>query len=46
MQLADTLIQSFLRHTLRDGFFHADMHQGNLFVDPTGMSSSPSTWAS
>jgi ubiquinone biosynthesis protein len=34
--LADTLIQSFLRHTLRDGFFHADMHQGNLFVDPQG----------
>jgi ubiquinone biosynthesis protein len=35
--LADTLIQSFLRHTLRDGFFHADMHPGNLFVDASGM---------
>ena len=35
--LADTLIQSFLRHTLRDGFFHADMHPGNLFVDAAGM---------
>ncbi|WP_188820929.1 2-polyprenylphenol 6-hydroxylase [Brucella endophytica] len=34
--LAETLIQSFLRHTLRDGFFHADMHPGNLFVDPQG----------
>ncbi|AGF73927.1 ubiquinone biosynthesis protein Aarf [Bartonella australis AUST/NH1] len=34
--LAATLIQSFLRHTLRDGFFHADMHPGNLFVDPQG----------
>ena len=22
-----------LAHALRDGFFHADMHQGNLFVD-------------
>jgi ubiquinone biosynthesis protein len=32
-KLATLLIQSFLRHTLRDGFFHADMHQGNLFVD-------------
>ncbi|MFC4624344.1 2-polyprenylphenol 6-hydroxylase [Daeguia caeni] len=36
-QLAVTLIQSFLRHTLRDGFFHADMHPGNLFVDRNGM---------
>ncbi len=35
-RLADTLVQSFLRHTLRDGFFHADMHQGNLFVDRDG----------
>jgi ubiquinone biosynthesis protein len=31
-----TVIQSFLRHAIRDGFFHADMHQGNLFVDPQG----------
>jgi ubiquinone biosynthesis protein len=36
-KLAETLIQSFLRHTLRDGFFHADMHPGNLFVDPAGL---------
>ena len=35
--LAQTLMQSFLRHTLRDGFFHADMHQGNLFVDRDGI---------
>jgi ubiquinone biosynthesis protein len=34
--LADTVIQSFLRHAIRDGFFHADMHQGNLIVDPKG----------
>jgi ubiquinone biosynthesis protein len=34
--LAATLIQSFLRHTLRDGFFHADMHPGNLFVEQDG----------
>ena len=34
--LASNLIQSFLRHTLRDGFFHADMHPGNLFVEPDG----------
>ncbi len=30
------VIRSFLRHAMRDGFFHADMHQGNLFVDPAG----------
>ncbi|WP_305984887.1 2-polyprenylphenol 6-hydroxylase [Roseibium sp. MMSF_3544] len=34
--LGAAVIQSFLRHTLRDGFFHADMHQGNLFVQPDG----------
>jgi ubiquinone biosynthesis protein len=34
--LGDTVIQSFLRHAIRDGFFHADMHQGNLFVDAAG----------
>jgi ubiquinone biosynthesis protein len=32
-RLARALIQTFLRHALRDGFFHADMHPGNLFVD-------------
>jgi ubiquinone biosynthesis protein len=35
-KLGRTLIQSFLRHALRDGLFHADMHQGNLFIDPQG----------
>src|SRR5208282_4325325 len=35
-ELARALIQSFLRHALRDGFFHADMHQGNFFVDENG----------
>jgi len=34
--LARALIQTFLRHALRDGFFHADMHQGNFFVDAEG----------
>ena len=34
--MADTVIQSFLRHAIRDGFFHADMHQGNLMVDNAG----------
>lgn len=34
--LGDTVIQSFLRHAIRDGVFHADMHQGNLFVEEDG----------
>ena len=35
-KLAETIIQSFLRGAIRDGFFHADMHQGNLMVDEAG----------
>jgi ubiquinone biosynthesis protein len=31
-----TVLRSFLRHAMRDGFFHADMHQGNLLVDKAG----------
>jgi ubiquinone biosynthesis protein len=34
--LARKIIQSFLKHAIRDGFFHADMHPGNLFVDAQG----------
>ena len=34
--LGRNVLQSFLRTALRDGFFHADMHQGNLFVDAKG----------
>ncbi len=34
--LGTLLVQTFLRHAMRDGFFHADMHQGNLFVDAQG----------
>jgi ubiquinone biosynthesis protein len=36
VQLAERIIQSFLTHALRDGFFHADMHQGNLKLGPDG----------
>jgi ubiquinone biosynthesis protein len=33
-ELARNLLQSFLRHAMRDGYFHADLHPGNLFADP------------
>ena len=35
-KIADDIIQNFLRHAVRDGFFHADMHQGNIFIDNNG----------
>jgi len=35
-KLAKDIIQHFLKHAVRDGFFHADMHQGNLFVNENG----------
>lgn len=35
-QLAETLLQSFLKQSLNDGFFHADLHPGNLFVEANG----------
>jgi ubiquinone biosynthesis protein len=31
-----TVLRSFLRHAMRDGFFHSDMHQGNLLVEANG----------
>lgn len=35
-KIAVTVLQSFLTQALRDGFFHADLHPGNLFVDSAG----------
>ncbi len=34
--LASRVLQLFLSHALRDGYFHADMHQGNLKVAANG----------
>jgi ubiquinone biosynthesis protein len=35
-RLARTIIEVFLNQALMKGFFHADMHQGNLMIDSEG----------
>jgi len=35
-ELASCLVRAFLRQAIVDGFFHADLHQGNLFALPDG----------
>jgi ubiquinone biosynthesis protein len=35
-KIAVLVVRCFLTQALRDGFFHADMHPGNLFVDEQG----------
>ncbi|RDC72786.1 2-polyprenylphenol 6-hydroxylase [Rhodovulum sp. 12E13] len=34
--LGERVLRLFLSHALRDGYFHADMHQGNLKIGPDG----------
>ena len=34
--LAARVLQLFLQHALRDGYFHGDMHQGNLKIAANG----------
>ncbi len=34
--LSERVLQLFLQHALRDGYFHADMHQGNMKVAANG----------
>ncbi|MGB0439261.1 MAG: 2-polyprenylphenol 6-hydroxylase [Paracoccaceae bacterium] len=36
VDLSERVLQLFLSHALRDGFFHADMHQGNLKIAANG----------
>ncbi len=35
-ELGTRVLSLFLRHALRDGFFHGDMHQGNMKVTSSG----------
>ncbi|MGO4851647.1 2-polyprenylphenol 6-hydroxylase [Phaeovulum sp. W22_SRMD_FR3] len=34
--IGERVLQLFLNHALRDGYFHGDMHHGNLKVAPNG----------
>ncbi len=36
LAMSEKVLTTFLSHALRDGYFHADMHQGNLKVEPDG----------
>ena len=35
-RIGERILQLFLSHALRDGFFHADLHQGNIKVAANG----------
>ena len=35
-QIGERILQLFLSHALRDGFFHADLHQGNIKIAANG----------
>ena len=35
-ELGKRVLELFLQHALRDGYFHADMHQGNLKIAANG----------
>jgi ubiquinone biosynthesis protein len=35
-RIARNLVIAFLTQAIHAGFFHADMHQGNLFIEPDG----------
>ena len=36
VRIGEKVLKTFLSHALRDGYFHADMHQGNLKIAPDG----------
>ena len=36
-KITETAARCFFNQAFRDGFFHADMHLGNIFIAPDGM---------
>ena len=43
-EVAEKLLDVYLKQVFEDGFFHADPHPGNLFVLPSPTRSSPGGW--
>jgi predicted unusual protein kinase regulating ubiquinone biosynthesis (AarF/ABC1/UbiB family) len=43
-EVADKLLDVYLKQVFEDGFFHADPHPGNLFVLPTAPPTPPQGW--
>jgi predicted unusual protein kinase regulating ubiquinone biosynthesis (AarF/ABC1/UbiB family) len=43
-EVAERLLDVYLKQVFEDGFFHADPHPGNLFVRPTPTPSRPRAW--
>lgn len=35
-KISETIVRVFLTQAIRDGFFHADLHQGNFFIETDG----------
>jgi predicted unusual protein kinase regulating ubiquinone biosynthesis (AarF/ABC1/UbiB family) len=43
-EVANRLLDTYLKQVFEDGFFHADPHPGNLFVLPSPARAHPRTW--
>jgi predicted unusual protein kinase regulating ubiquinone biosynthesis (AarF/ABC1/UbiB family) len=43
-EVAKRLFDTYLKQIFEDGFFHADPHPGNLFVQPPAEGSDPGDW--
>jgi len=43
-EVAERLLDTYLQQVFEDGFFHADPHPGNLFVQPAATADNPKGW--
>jgi predicted unusual protein kinase regulating ubiquinone biosynthesis (AarF/ABC1/UbiB family) len=42
--VADRLLETYLKQFFEDGFFHADPHPGNIFIQPAPTETDPRAW--